>query len=30
MYLSPTCADEVIARDKVPEDWMQRLRRSIA
>ena len=25
--LSPTCADEVVARDKVPEDWgMQRLR----
>jgi DNA-binding NtrC family response regulator len=23
-YLSPTCADEVIARDKVPEDWVQR------
>jgi CheY-like chemotaxis protein len=27
MYLSPTCVDEVIARDKVPEvDWVQRLR----
>ncbi len=26
MYLSPTCADEVIARNKVPEDWVQRLR----
>ena len=25
-YLSPTCPDEVIARDKVPEDWVQRLR----
>ena len=25
-YLSPTCADEVIARDKVPEDGVQRLR----
>jgi DNA-binding NtrC family response regulator len=23
-YLSPTCADEVIARDEVPEDRMQR------
>ena len=23
-YLSPTCADEVIARDKVPEDRVQR------
>src|SRR6266581_8647897 len=23
-YLSPTCADEVIARDEVPEDWVQR------
>ena len=22
-YLSPTCADEVLARDKVPEDWVQ-------
>jgi CheY-like chemotaxis protein len=20
-YLSPTCADEVVARDNVPEDW---------
>jgi CheY-like chemotaxis protein len=26
MYLSPTCPDAVIARDKVPEDWVQRLR----
>ena len=26
-YLSPTCTDEVIARDKVPDDWgVQRLR----
>ena len=25
-YLSPTCADEVIARDKVPKDWVQGLR----
>ncbi len=25
-YLSATCADEVIARDKVPEDGVQRLR----
>ncbi len=25
-YLSPICADEVIARDKAPEDWVQRLR----
>ena len=25
-YLSPTCADEVIARNKIPEDWVQRLR----
>jgi CheY-like chemotaxis protein len=24
MYLSPTCADEVVSRDKVPEDWVQR------
>jgi CheY-like chemotaxis protein len=25
-YLSPTCADEVVARDKVSEDWIhQRL-----
>jgi DNA-binding NtrC family response regulator len=23
-YLSPTCADELIARDKVPEDGVQR------
>jgi response regulator RpfG family c-di-GMP phosphodiesterase len=23
-YLSPTCADEVIAHDDVPENWMQR------
>lgn len=23
-YLSPTCADEVIARDEVLEDWVQR------
>jgi len=23
-YLSPICADEVIARDEVPEDWVQR------
>ena len=23
-YLSPTCADEVIARDEVPEDWVQK------
>jgi len=23
-YLSPTCADDVIARDKGPEDWVQR------
>jgi hypothetical protein len=23
-YLSPTCADEITARDKVP-DWVQRL-----
>ena len=23
-YLSPTCADKVIARDQVPEDWVQR------
>jgi len=22
-YLSPTCADEVIARDGAPEDWVQ-------
>ena len=22
-YLSPTCADEVLARDRVPEDWVQ-------
>ena len=22
-YLSPTCADEVIARDEVPEEWAQ-------
>ena len=22
-YLSPTCADEVIARDRIPEDWVQ-------
>ncbi len=22
-YLSPTCADKVLARDKVPEDWVQ-------
>ena len=22
-YLSPTCADKVIARDEVPEDWVQ-------
>jgi CheY-like chemotaxis protein len=22
-YLSPTCADEVLARDNVPEDWVQ-------
>jgi DNA-binding NtrC family response regulator len=22
-YLSPTCADEVVAPDKVPEDWVQ-------
>jgi DNA-binding NtrC family response regulator len=29
-YLSPTCADEVIARDKVPDDWMQKLRMAIA
>jgi CheY-like chemotaxis protein len=26
MYLSPTCADEIIARDKVAEDGMQGLR----
>jgi CheY-like chemotaxis protein len=25
-YLSPICADEVIARNQVPEDWVQRLR----
>ena len=25
-YLSPTCADEVIARNEIPEDWVQRLR----
>jgi hypothetical protein len=25
-YLSPTCADEVIAHNKVAEDWVQRLR----
>jgi len=25
-YLSPTCADEVTARNKVPEDWVQGLR----
>jgi CheY-like chemotaxis protein len=25
-YLSPTCADEVIARDKIPKDSVQRLR----
>jgi CheY-like chemotaxis protein len=25
-YLSPTCPDEVIARDRVPEDGVQRLR----
>jgi len=25
-YLSPTCVDEAIARDKAPEDWVQRLR----
>ena len=25
-YLSPTCVDEVIVPDKVPEDWVQRLR----
>ena len=24
-YLSPTCADEVVARDKVPEDCVQKL-----
>jgi DNA-binding NtrC family response regulator len=24
-YLSPTSADEVISRNKVPEDWVQRL-----
>ena len=29
-YLSATCADEVIARNKYPEDWMQRLKMSIA
>ena len=29
-YLSSTCADEVIARHKDPEDWMQRLKMSIA
>ncbi|MGA8439882.1 MAG: response regulator [Candidatus Sulfotelmatobacter sp.] len=23
-YLSPTCADKVIARGEVPEDWVQR------
>ena len=23
-YLSPTCADEVVVRDEVPEDWVQR------
>ena len=23
-YLSPTCADDVIARDKSAEDWVQR------
>ncbi len=23
-YLSPTCADEIIARDEVPEDWVRR------
>ncbi|MGB6026116.1 MAG: hypothetical protein WBG40_13050, partial [Candidatus Sulfotelmatobacter sp.] len=23
-YLSPTCADEDVARDEVPEDWVQR------
>ena len=23
-YLAPTCADEVIARDEVPEDWVQK------
>jgi len=22
-YLSPTCADYIIARDKAPEDWVQ-------
>ena len=22
-YLSPTCADEVVTRDKLPEDWVQ-------
>jgi response regulator RpfG family c-di-GMP phosphodiesterase len=25
-YLSPICADEIIATSKVPEDWEQRLR----
>lgn len=25
-YLSPTCADEVMAPTKVPKDWEQRLR----
>ena len=29
-YLSPTCTDEVIARDRVPEDQMQRLRLLVA
>ena len=29
-YLSPTCSDEVIACDKVPEDWVQRLRLAVA
>ena len=23
-YLSPTCADEVVACDEVPEDWVQK------
>jgi CheY-like chemotaxis protein len=26
MYLSPTCADEVLARDEVPKEGVQRLR----
>lgn len=24
-YLSPTCTDEIIARNRVPEDWVQGL-----